>query len=61
MEREHSATKLEEATSELYKLQSTFDSARAVRDAAQQRVQELLLGDSHTKQIVEVLNSEKID
>ena len=30
---------------------------RAERDGAQGRVQELLLGDSHTKQMVEVLNS----
>jgi chromosome segregation ATPase len=58
-EREQLATKLEEATSELSELQSAFESVRAERDGAQGRVRELLSGDTHTKQIVEVLNSEK--
>lgn len=58
-EREKLATKLEEAASELSKLQSAFESVRAERDGAQGRVKELLSGDTHTKQMVEVLNSEK--
>ena len=58
-ERDELATKTEEATSQLSKLQSTFDILNNEREAAQAKVKELLSGNKHSDEVMEALNAEK--